>query len=364
MNALKPLVFAFIMPVMASAIHAQESIPLAADDLQRMAIVFAPVQAVANSDGDRVTATVVSPPDAPATLNALFAGQLQSWHVDTGADVSAGQLLATLRSEDLLEAQQIFMDAVIALGHADAAQVRDQRLFDEGIISEQRLQASNRDRQMAAVAESSARRRLSSAGFSNSDLSQLQSGSSTLGQYQLKAPTDGAITQRLVQAGAQVSDGDALLALRSTDQLWVNARVPARIADRLTTGSRLSLANSSATLILRQIDRQIDSTNQTLGILAEFDADNSVSMLPGQLVTLILPPADRGVRVPAEAVVHAGEETTVYVRTTNGAEARVLQLTPSGRHYIATDGLRVGEEVVVQGSAVLKGIQLGLGGTE
>ncbi|MDP2283257.1 MAG: efflux RND transporter periplasmic adaptor subunit, partial [Pseudohongiella sp.] len=107
-----------------------------------------------------------------------------------------------------------------------------------------------------------------------------------------------------------------------------------------------------------------DSTNQTLGILAEFDADNSAPMLPGQLVTLILPPADRGVRVPAEAVVHAGEETTVYVRTTNGAEARVLQLTPSGRHYIAADGLRVGEEVVVQGTAVLKGIQLGLGGTE
>ncbi|MDP2380901.1 MAG: efflux RND transporter periplasmic adaptor subunit, partial [Pseudohongiella sp.] len=157
MNALKPLVFAFIMPVMASAIHAQESIPLAADDLQRMAIVFAPVQAVANSDGDRVTATVVSPPNAPATLNALFEGQLQSWHVDTGADVSAGQLLATLRSEDLLQAQQIFMDAVITLGHADAAHTRDQRLFDEGIISEQRLQASNRDRQMAAVAESSAR---------------------------------------------------------------------------------------------------------------------------------------------------------------------------------------------------------------
>ncbi|TFH73764.1 efflux RND transporter periplasmic adaptor subunit [Gammaproteobacteria bacterium LSUCC0112] len=364
MNALKPLVFALLIPALVTAAHAQEAIPLAADDLQRMAIVFAPVQAVAGTDGDRVPATVISPPDVSGTLNALFEGQLQSWHVETGAEVSVGQLLATLRSEDLLLAQQMFMDAAIALSHADAALTRDQRLFDEGIIAEQRLQASKRDQQLAAVAESSARRRLSSAGFSNNELSQLQRGNSTLGQYQLKAPVAGIVSQRLVQAGAQVSDGDALLGLRSSDPLWVSARVPARLAGSLQAGSTLTLANSSATLTLRQIDKQIDSVNQTIGIQAELDAGSPMALMPGQIVTLILPPAERGVRVPAEAVVHAGEETTVYVRTSSGAEARVLQLTPSGRHYIAADGLRAGEEVVVQGAAVLKGIQLGLGGTE
>lgn len=364
MKSFRPLMLALLMPIMSTATHAQNDITLATDDLQRMAIVFAPVQAVAGSDGDRVPATVISPPDVSATLNALFEGQLQSWHVETGAEVSAGQLLATLRSEDLLLAQQIFLDAVIALSHADAALERDQRLFDEGIIAGQRLQSSNRDRQLAAVAESGARRRLSSAGFSHSELSALQSGSSSLGQYQLTAPTAGIVSERLVQAGAQIADGDALLALRSTEQLWVNARVPARIAGRLSAGARLSVADSPATLILRQQDRQIDIDTQTLGILAEFDAGSDAALMPGQIVTLILPPAQRGVRVPAEAVVHAGEETTVYVRTASGAEARILQLTPSGRHYIAADGLRAGEEVVVQGAAVLKGIQLGLGGTE
>lgn len=363
MKSFKPLILALAMPVMMSAL-AQDPIPLTADDVQRMAIVFSPVQAVAGSDGDRVPASVISPPDVSGTLNALFEGQLQRWHVETGAQVSAGQLLATLRSEDLLAAQQTFMDGAIALSHADAALARDQRLFEEGIISEQRLQASNRDRQLTAVAASAARRRLSSAGFSDNDLARLQSGNSTLGEYQLTAPRDGFVSQRLIQAGAQVSDGDALLALRSDEQLWVSARVPARLAGSLRTGERLSLADSTANLILRQLDRQIDSASQTIGIQAEFDNTSDLALMPGQIVTLILPPAERGVRVPAEAVVHAGEETTVYVRSAAGAEARVLQLTPSGRHYIATQGLQAGEEVVVQGAAVLKGIQLGLGGTE
>ncbi|MDO9521240.1 MAG: efflux RND transporter periplasmic adaptor subunit [Pseudohongiella sp.] len=370
MKILKPLVLAVMMPIvitpatLGNLAQAQESITLTTDDLQRMAIIFAPVQAVADSDGDRVPATVITPPDVSGTLNAMFEGQLQSWHVETGAEVSAGQLLATLRSEDLLAAQQIFMDAAIAQSHADAALARDQRLFDEGIISEQRLQVSNRDRQLTAVAESSARRRLVSAGFDTNDLNQLKSGNITLGQYQIRAPRVGIITQRLVQAGAKVSDGDALLAMRDDNQLWISARIPARLTVSLRTGSSLTMADSAATITLRQLDRQIDSASQTVGILAEFDAGSDAAVLPGQILTLILPPAERGVRVPADAVVHAGEETTVYVRNSNGAEARVLQLTPSGRHYISTEGLRAGEEVVVQGAAVLKGIQMGLGGTE
>lgn len=364
MKSFKPLILALMMPVMVTTAHAQSAITLTPDDLQRMAIVFAPVQAVAGSDGDRVPATVITPPNVSATLNALFEGQLQSWHVETGAEVSAGQLLATLRSEDLLQAQQVFLDALIALSHADAALARDQRLFDEGIIAGQRLQSSNRDRQLAGVAESSARRRLSSAGISPSELAALQSGSNSLGQYQLTAPAAGIVSERLVAAGAQIADGDALIALRSADALWVSARVPARIAGNLTPGSSLTLADLPATLTLRQQDRQIDSTTQTVGILAEFDAGSTTALMPGQMVTLVLPPSQRGVRVPAEAVVHSGEETTVYVRTASGAEARILQLTPSGRHYIAADGLAAGEDLVVQGAAVLKGIQLGLGGTE
>jgi RND family efflux transporter MFP subunit len=364
MKSLKPLALALMMAsaTLGSYTQAQQTINLTIDELQRLAIIFAPVQAVASNDGDRVPATVISSPDVSGSLNAIFEGLLQSWHVDAGTQVSAGQLLATLRSEDLLTAQQIFLDAAIALGHADAALARDQRLFDEGIIAEQRLQASNRDRQLAAVAENSARRRLSSAGFSDNDLSSLQTGNSTLGLYQMRAPGAGIVSQRMAQAGEHISAGSALIALRSTNNLWVSAHVPVRLAGTLSAGSTLTLANTTASLTLRQIDRQIDSASQTLGIFAEFD--DGATVMPGQIVTLILPPAERGVRVPAEAVVHAGEETTIYVRTNSGAEARILNLTPSGRHYIAVDGLRAGEEVVVQGAAVLKGIQLGLGGTE
>src|SRR5690554_1626684 len=106
--------------ILQSGLHAQELIPLQGTELRRLAIVFAPVQAVASSDGDRVPATVVSQPDIPATLNALFQGQLQRWHVETGAHVEAGEVIATLRSEDLLGAQLAYLEASVLLGGADS----------------------------------------------------------------------------------------------------------------------------------------------------------------------------------------------------------------------------------------------------
>ena len=343
-------------------VQAQELIPLQTSELQRLAIVFAPVQAVASSDGDRVPATVISQPNVPATLNALFEGQVQRWHVQPGAAVKAGDIIATLRSEDLLGAQLAYLEAASALASAEASLARDQQMFDTGIISAQRFQATVREHQQAAATAAATERLLQSAGITRQELTSLSSHPAALGEYTLRAPEDGLVMQRLVDAGQRVTDGDALAAFRSKAPLWVSARVPARLATRLSAGDTLTLEGYSDQLTLRQIDQQIDRLSQTLGVYAEFNTD--AAFIPGQLITLVLPPSEQGVRVPSEAVVHTGDETTVYVRTPQGAEARTLALRPSGRHYIAQQGLRAGDEVAVQGAAILKGIQLGLGGGE
>jgi hypothetical protein len=68
--------------------------------------------------------------------------------------------------------------------------------------------------------------------------------------------------------------------------------------------------------------------------------------------------------VPGDAVVHSGDNTVVFVRTVDGVEARVLDLEPAGSNYVAGPQLRVGDQLVIQGASVLKGVQLGLGQDE
>ena len=116
----------------------------------------------------------------------------------------------------------------------------------------------------------------------------------------------------------------------------------------------------STPVVLRQIDRSMDLRSQTIGIKAEFSAP--VTQQPGQIVKLVLSPGNTGWLVPAEAVVHNGNLTEVFVRTSAGIESRVLELVPAGSDYQATSGLNGDEVLVVRGAALLKGISLGLGG--
>jgi hypothetical protein len=115
-------------------------------------------------------------------------------------------------------------------------------------------------------------------------------------------------------------------------------------------------------LTLRQKDLVIDSSNQTIKLLAEFNTNTSFTT--GQVLSIVLPPVDNGVLIPDRAVVHTGGETIIYVRTAAGIEARALELQSIGADYLASEGIAVGEEIAIQGTAVLKGIQLGLGGAE
>ncbi len=339
-----------------------ESVAIGAEDIARMGVVFAPALAVDTTAGARYPATVINSPDSSASVTATWRGTIVAWKYIAGAAVTAGSVLATLRSQDVLPLQEAWMEAATALQGADFALRKDETLFEQGVIARQRLNQTRLLQQQAAFTERSARALLAQGGFDTAMLQALREQGRGLGEYYLIAGADGILSQRLYSVGAYVQAGDVLATLNSGARLWARAQVSARAAVALQIGQRLSVAGSAQPLTLRQRNYVIDSSNQTIELLAEFD--DEVSFTPGQVLSLILPPVAPGVLIPARAVVHSGSSTTVYVRSAGGVEARTLQLQSIGADYLATSGIAVGEEIAIQGTAVLKGIQLGLGGGE
>jgi hypothetical protein len=230
------------------------------------------------------------------------------------------------------------------------------------VISQQRLTQTRLTQQQAAFAERSARALLTQGGFDTARLQSLREQGRGLGEFYLLAQEDGVLTQRLHTAGAWLSAGDVVATLNAGARRWVSAHIPARAAGGLSIGQRLSIAERGESLTLRQMDQVIDASNQTIELLAEFDGETAFTT--GQIISLVLPPSVPGILVPERAVVHSGSSTTVYVRTAGGVEARTLTLQSIGADYLAVDGLVAGDEIAIQGTAVLKGIQLGLGGGE
>lgn len=351
---------AILLVVALSGMPLQADVlPLEREDAERLGIVFAAVEAPEGRSGTRVPATVVNSPEAISSVTALYAGVLEQWLAAPGREVAAGEALARIRSPEVLEIQNAWIAAHAALDLARFEVDKDENLYEQGIIAERRLAATRREYREAEFTLQAAEARLAAAGFRDPDLLALQEGGE-LGVYRLRAPAAGVLTQRALVAGGYVEENSSVAGIRQPGRVWVSARLPARLAAGLAPGRRLIVEGSETGLLLRQKDLEIDAATQTVGILAEFEAE--VEHLPGRVLTLVLPPDGEGVLVPAAAVVHSGGETVVYLRREGGVQALVLELEPAGDAYLARTGLRPGDEVVVRGAALLKGRQLGLGG--
>ena len=351
-----------VLAIFSASLNAQEIVPINSEDVTRMGIVFAPAITVDTSTGARYAATVVNSPDSAASVTTPWAGTLASWALIPGQSASAGTILATFNSPSILPLQNTWIDAVSALEGANFELRKDESLYNEGVISKQRLTKTRLLKQQAVFAERTARSHLTQGGFDTAKLEALRKQGSGLGEFYLVAQEDGVLSQRMYNVGSYVEAGQIIATLNAGTRRWVSAQAPARATEALQIGHQLSIANSGETLTLRQKDLVIDSSNQTIKLLAEFDADTTFTT--GQVLSLVLPPVDRGVIIPDRAVVHTGGETIIYVRTVAGIEARSLELQSIGSDYMASEGIAVGEEIAIQGTAVLKGIQLGLGGTE
>lgn len=358
MNPCRHILFGALL-LGAPLLHAQELLPLDAATEHRLGLVFTRLAAPDAEGGSAVPARVVTSPLQQSVIVATQDGVLESWRVTPGASVAAGDLLGRVQSAAVLAMQQDWLAARAEDTLRSAALQRDRQLFDDGVIAASRVQVSEREASAAAAAVQAAAAQLRAAGFDAAALAALAESRSDLGFQRIVAAQAGQVLHLDVLPGTAVAAGTTLAAVGG-DSLWVAADVPAAQAAALVVGQSLQIEGSAVPLQLRQRDQAVDMHTQTVGILAEFTAP--AALLPGQLVTLRLPAGSAGVLVPADAVVRSGADSVVYVRHADGVEARTLQLRVHGGDYLAESGVAVGEEVVVRGAALLKGIQLGLGG--
>lgn len=338
---------------------AQESIVISGSDIDRLGIQFADVAEIDLQSGSRFPAVVVTSPNATSLVNNSFSGTLSRWHADPGEAVEAGSPLATIRSAELLEQQNLWLQSNAAWEQANFELDRDRQLLELGIVSQQRLEQTQRRFAQAQIDLASRSALLELAGFQEASLGTLLQDGSDLGSYQVRAPESGLLTHRNYSVGEVVASYEEIASIQQTASLWLAAEIPARLAQSLEPGYKLTLANTAEQLTVQQKDFVINPDTQTTEVLAAFDAASNYR--PGQILTLVVPAATSGVLVPASAVVQSGNTRTVYVRNANGVQVRNLQLEPAGDNYLAREGIRAGESIVVTGTAAIKGMQLGLG---
>jgi multidrug efflux pump subunit AcrA (membrane-fusion protein) len=165
------------------------------------------------------------------------------------------------------------------------------------------------------------------------------------------APFDGVITQKLVEIGDPVQPGMPLVTFADTTQLQIQVEVPARLMPGVRKGmvvpAKLDVGDVSLQARVAQIYPMADPNRHTVTV--KFDLPQGAPGGAGMYADVIINDVNAQVHnlpvIPKNALIWRGSLPGVYVLNKNNK--RELRL------------VRTGDEVGIDGIAVLSGIKPG-----
>jgi RND family efflux transporter MFP subunit len=322
--------------------------------------------------------------DQQAELGFKVAGRIGSIAVDLGQPVRRGQTIARLVPTDfelkVSQAQNALEQARAQLGippsgpdrvvdptetsivKQAAATLRQARLTRERmarLFAEQLIPQSDLDTADAAlgVAEGRYQQAVEDARTRQALLeqrrSELEIARRQLADSILAAPFDGRIRERRLAVGDYVTAGDTVAVIVQVHPLRLRLAIPEREATGIRTGQpvRLTVEGDPGTHSGRvaRISPSITEENRTLMIEAEVPNPGG-NLRPGAFVRAeIVVEADApAVLVPASSVVtFAGIDKVIGVEDGKAAEKRVKLGRRTGGQVEVLDGVKAGDEVVI-----------------
>ena len=219
--------------------------------------------------------------------------------------------------------------------YAKNALQRAQKLFDDGIIAREQVDAARLAARQAGDA-----------------LSALQQESA---QLQITAPVAGLL-QYLVPVGTLLAAGTPIARIEGRGKPWIQALVPPQVAGTLFAGDTVQIKVMGRKLAGRV--RSVGQSARQSGLVAVLiNLPKQSNLLPGEWVELHLPvvlshPARFA--VPAQAVVMRGAEVYVWRVDQGRAQAVPVQIVARTENRVLIRGaLQCGQVVVTRGNTRL-----------
>lgn len=311
----------------------------------------------------RAPARVTLPPQNEHIVAAPVAGFVDHVEVALGVDIQAGQMLARIRSPELLALERGVLDADTHLRLADAKLHRDRTLLAEGIIAMIRYEETRSDHDRALTALKEAEQLLSAVGFSEADIRTLKRGRKLSDSLVVRSPIAGIILERMATAGQRVDLLAPLFKVGRLDELWLEIDMPSERLSEARIGDHVTIENTELGARITHIGQQVSPTSQSALVRAVVERKTD-AIRPGQHVNVQLMHAstDQLFRVPLTALFSHEGKDWVFVTTPQGYAPRTVSVASRDqREAVIHAGLQEGDEVVVRGVVALKASWTGLG---
>ncbi|UCC67571.1 MAG: efflux RND transporter periplasmic adaptor subunit [Armatimonadota bacterium] len=176
----------------------------------------------------------------------------------------------------------------------------------------------------------------------------------------IQAPYDGTVVNVYLREGAVAAPGQPVLRLVSSAKPWVTAFIDGEDASHLSPGQKLECRargylSEPWEIVVRAVGKEAvprrDLPGSSRQVRVRCDvAGPAFPLAPGTEVDIDteVPLVDRGILVPAAAVVHEGMDDWVWVVEDGAVHRREVELGPNNFDLVHLPrGLEPGELVVV-----------------
>ncbi len=283
-----------------------------------------------------------------STLSTRIMGQIDQILVHEGDQVQKGQLLISLRSNDI-DAQKSQVEANIiaaeaAFKNAETDYKRISSLFESKSATQKELDDITTHYQMAKA-------QLTAAKKAKIQVEE------TLAYANIRAPYSGVITDKFVDSGDMANPGMPLLAIESPDQFEVITRIPESEVNIVAPDDVVSVELKNSDKIIKGKVTHISPSSRFSG--AQFEArvllqptdDQKELIRSGMFANIALAKGkDSKILVADNLIVNRGQLTGIWtVSQTGSALLRWVQL---GKQYNGQtevlSGLSQGDQLIIK----------------
>jgi multidrug efflux pump subunit AcrA (membrane-fusion protein) len=360
--------------------HQHRELMLAAET--RDAIQSLPVVNVERVERESARSSLVLPGNIQAVTEAPVlarsSGYIRKRYVDIGDHVKPGQVLVEIEAPELQQqikqatanieqagssvqqAEAALLQARANLGLAQKTAERWRKLLTKGAVSRQdsdtydaQFEAQQANVQALEKAVAAARSNVSAQEANLARLNEL------LGYLTVHAPFAGVITERNVDEGALVSEGNTLLfRIAQTDRLRTFLNVPQGDAPSVRVGQQATLQipelpGRKFPAAVSRTASALDPSSRTL--LVEVQAANpNGELLPGMYaqVDLAVPRKNPALMIPSDTLVMRSDGPQVAVVSADGQVhfSRIQLGRDLGDHLEVLSGIENGQQLAVNPS--------------
>lgn len=304
---------------------------------------------------------VLAHPLRKAIVSYPFSARVSQIHVGLGEWVKKGELLITLKSEEVGSAKSSFYKARADYELAKINYEREKRLYDRGVGAQKNFLSAEADLKVAEANLNAAEKKLHVLGFSEEQVQTIAETHQINPTISLFAPISGKVTERNATLGAMIDQNTEIATIMNPAIVCVNAEIYEKDISKITEGQNVEVTvpaypQEKFKGEISYISDVLKEETRTITVRSEVQ-NKDFKLKPGMFadITIFLNHQRKALVLPQEAILDDKGDPMVFIQSGGKYYPQLVETGVKEEGLVEIlNGLAEGDEVVVEGNFQLK----------